>query len=118
MIDGLRTGNLKDPQFAAIVDQDLKEGQHRNPTTNPQYFTDAYLHLPDELRDEVSEARFAISGMYGIEGPGWLVSRFDEWWGNPAHRATLMKIAESIETEVSMIGASAHMMIISRKCVL
>jgi ubiquinone/menaquinone biosynthesis C-methylase UbiE len=115
IMDGLRTGNLKDPQFASIADQDLKDGQHRNPTPKPQYFTDAYLHLPDELRQEVSEARFAVSGMYGIEGPGWLVSGFDEWWSNPAYRDTPMKIARSVEPELSVIGASAHMMVIARK---
>src|SRR5437773_3466782 len=31
-MDGLRSGFLKDAQFADIVDRDLKDGQHRNPT--------------------------------------------------------------------------------------
>jgi ubiquinone/menaquinone biosynthesis C-methylase UbiE len=117
MLDGLSTGNLKDPQFAAIAGQDLKDGQHRNPTPNPQYFTDAYLHQPDELRQETIEAGFAVSGMYGIEGPGWVVSDFDEWWTNPEHRARLMKIARSVETQPSLLGMSAHIMVVGSKSI-
>jgi ubiquinone/menaquinone biosynthesis C-methylase UbiE len=115
ILDGLRTGNLKDQQFAAIVDLDLKDGQHRNPTSNPQYFTDAYLHLPDQLRHEIEDTGFAVSGMYGIEGPGWIVHNFDEWWANPAHREALMKVARSVETEPSIIGVSAHIMVVASK---
>jgi ubiquinone/menaquinone biosynthesis C-methylase UbiE len=114
-MDGFRTGNWKDPQFAAIAEQDLKDGQHRNPTTNPEYFTDAYFHHPDELRQEAVEVGFAVSGIYGIEGPGWVVSDFDQWWANPVHRETLMKIARTVETEPSILGISGHMMLIARK---
>jgi SAM-dependent methyltransferase len=114
-LDGLRTGNLKDSQFAAIVDQDLQDGQHRNPTGNPHYFTDAYFHRPDELGQEAVAAGFAVSGIYGIEGPGWLVPEFDEWWSNPAHRERLLKLARALETEPGMLGVSAHFMVVSRK---
>ena len=68
-MDGLRSGFLKDAQFADIVDRDLKDGQHRNPTTRPEYFTDAFFHHPDELRQEVTEAGFVLTGVYGLEGP-------------------------------------------------
>ena len=98
-----------------IVDQDLKDGQHRNPTPNPQYFTDAYFHHPDELRREAMDAGFDVDGLYAIEGPGWLVSNFDEWWSNPSHRAQLMKIAGSLESDPSVLGISAHMMVVGRK---
>src|SRR3990167_8859221 len=47
-LDGLWRKLLDDPPFAAMVEQDLKNGQHRNPTNNPEYFTDAYFHLPEE----------------------------------------------------------------------
>jgi len=32
-----------DPEFSSILDRDLAEGQHRNPTGNPNYFTDAFF---------------------------------------------------------------------------
>jgi hypothetical protein len=35
LLDGLVSGWLGDPAFDAIVDRDLAEGQHRNPTSRP-----------------------------------------------------------------------------------
>src|SRR5262249_10349366 len=79
-MDGLRRGFLKDADFAEIVERDLKDGQHRNPTSNPQYFMDTFFHHPNELRGEVTEAGFSINGLFGVEGPGWLISDFNDWW--------------------------------------
>ena len=44
-------------EFRAIVEQDLRDGQHRNPDRTPHWFTTAYFHHPDELEAEVAEAR-------------------------------------------------------------
>ena len=44
------SGGLRDPEFAAIVDRDLTDGIHRNPTSRPEWFTTAYLHHPDEIQ--------------------------------------------------------------------
>ena len=114
-MDGLRAGYLKDPQFAAIVEQDLKDGQHRNPTAKPEYFMDTFFHHPEELRSETAEAGFFVTGIYGLEGPAWLIRDFDEWWTNPAYRERLLKIAQILETEPSLIGMNAHMLIVARR---
>jgi ubiquinone/menaquinone biosynthesis C-methylase UbiE len=52
-VDGLVAGFLRDPEFAAIVADDLATGVHRNPTRHPGWFTTAYFHRPDELGDEL-----------------------------------------------------------------
>jgi hypothetical protein len=114
-MDGLRQSFLKDRQFADIVEQDLKDGQHRNRTEKPEYFTDAFFHHPEELRRETAEAGFAVTGIYGLEGPAWLVTDFDEWWMNPAYRERLLKIARQVETEPDILGVSAHMMVVAGK---
>ena len=44
MMDGLLRGSLDDPAFEAIVERDLRDGQHRNPTGRPEWFTTAYFH--------------------------------------------------------------------------
>ncbi|MFW9881427.1 MAG: hypothetical protein ACFFG0_50830, partial [Candidatus Thorarchaeota archaeon] len=44
-----------------IVKQDLINGQHRNPTGNPHYFTDAFFHHPDELRAEIEYVSLGIT---------------------------------------------------------
>ena len=114
-IDGMRLGFLKDSQFAEIVERDLKDGQHRNPTGNPNYFTDTFFHHPDQLRNEVTEGGFEVSGLYGIEGPAWFLHDFDEWWTTPEYRERLLKIARTLETEPSLAGISAHLMVVAVK---
>ena len=55
-LDGISRGLIQDPAFRRILDQDLKTGQHRNETGNPDYFTTAFFHHPDEFRAELIDA--------------------------------------------------------------
>jgi ubiquinone/menaquinone biosynthesis C-methylase UbiE len=114
-LDGLCRGYLKDLQFAEIVRRDLTDGQHRNPTGRPEYFMDTFFHHPDELRAEVVEAGFAAATVYGVEGPSWLLADFDAWWDNNDHRDRLLQLARVLETEPSILGASAHLMVVAAR---
>ena len=73
LLDGLYEGWLDDPEFRPIVDQDLVDGQHRNPDPvgRPEFFTTAYFHTPDGLLEEIARAGFSGTTVYGVEGPGW-----------------------------------------------
>src|SRR4051794_6100076 len=44
VLDSVLHGFFADPTFLEILDRDIEEGQHRNTTNNPLYFTDAFLH--------------------------------------------------------------------------
>lgn len=114
-LDGVCRGFLKDPQFAEIVRQDLSDGQHRNPTGRPEYFMDTFFHHPDELRAEVAEAGFTGPHVYGVEGPGWLVSDFDAWWKNGEYRDRLLQLARALEEEPTVLGASAHLVALAAR---
>jgi SAM-dependent methyltransferase len=112
-LDGLCRGFLKDPEFAEIVRQDLATGQHRNPTGRPEYFMETFFHHPDELRAEFAEAGFSPPQVYGVEGPGWLLSDFDGWWNNDVYRDRILDLARAVETEPSLLAASAHLMAVA-----
>ena len=114
-LDGLSRGFLKDPQFADIVRQDLKDGQHRNRTGNPNYFMDTFFCHPDELRAEVTEAGFTTAEIYAVEGPCWLLPDFDSWWTNDELRERLLGIVRALEREPSMLGVSAHLVAVATK---
>jgi SAM-dependent methyltransferase len=113
-LDGLSRDLFQDPQFAAIVEQDLREGQHRNPTERLDYFTTAYFHRPDELRAEVLGAGLILEGLYGVEGPGWLLSDVTARLADPGRRADLLQVARLLESEPSMLGVSAHLLVVAR----
>lgn len=113
-LDGLAHSRT-DPAFVRIRDQDLRDGQHRNDTGRPEYFTTAYFHRPEDLRRELESAGFADVQVYGVEGPGWMAGDFDSRWTDQAQRADLMALARTLESEPSILGASAHLLAVGRK---
>lgn len=78
-------------------------------------FMDTFFHHPDQLHSEAAEAGFAVRGIYGVQGPGWLVPDFDEWWIKPEYRERLLKIARALESEPSLLGINAHLMLVAHK---
>ena len=114
LLDGLAHGSLNDPLFASIVEDDLRDGQHRNPkpTERPEWFTTAYFHHPDELTDEVVEADLVCESVFGVEGPGWL---FPDRWELPDQREVLLSAARAVENEPTLRGVSSHLLAVGRK---
>jgi ubiquinone/menaquinone biosynthesis C-methylase UbiE len=112
--DGLTRGFLAEPEFAAIVECDVRDGQHRNPKRHPDWFTTAYFHHPNELRDEVRSAGFDVDALLAVEGPaGWL-SDLSAWLDDDARRDVLLTAVQRVESEPSLLGASAHLLILAR----
>jgi ubiquinone/menaquinone biosynthesis C-methylase UbiE len=114
-LDGSRGGYLRDPNFMRIIQRDLKEGQHRNPSKHPQYFTTAYFHHPTELAEEVKEAGFRKVTVFAVEGFAWLLPDFEKLWTDKNSRARLLSLIEATETEPSLIGVSAHLLCVGRR---
>ena len=114
-LDGLARELLRDPTFARIVERDLKDGNHKNPTGELDYFTTAYFHRPEDLRREVSGAGLDVEGLYGIEGPGWMLPDVPDRWKDPSRRDIVVQAARLLESEPSMLGCSAHLLVVARK---
>jgi ubiquinone/menaquinone biosynthesis C-methylase UbiE len=115
LFDSVRNGFFADPLFAPILDRDLTDGQHRNPTGNPIYFTTAFFHRPGELSRELIAAGFRVESLVAIEGPGWLARDFDDLWTDRALRQRILETIRRVEREPSIIGASPHILAIGRK---
>ncbi len=114
-LNGMLYGFLKDPVFLEIVKKGIQTGHHTNPTDNPLYFTTAYYHQPDELKNELTTVGFNNVSVLGVEGPGWLMPDFDNRWNDQEERAILMSLLEMTEAEPSLLGASSHIMAIGKK---
>jgi ubiquinone/menaquinone biosynthesis C-methylase UbiE len=110
LLDGLYAGYLRDPEFWRIVEQDLADGQHRSPQNKA--FTTAFFHRPEELPDEVGEAGFSVDGVYGVEGPGWLLR---DAWEDEETRANVLHVARLLEQESTAIGVSSHLLVVARR---
>ena len=115
MLDGLSREVLRDRDFARIVERDLRDGIHRNPTERLDWFTTAYFHRPEELRREVAEAGLEVEALYGVEGPGWILPDFLDRWNDPERRDVLLLAARALESEPATIGCSAHLLAVGRK---
>lgn len=114
-MDGLSRHLMDDPAFVAIARRDLADGQHRNPTSEPGYFTTAYFHRPEELAAELADAGLTHRETLAVEGPAWLLGTFTEHWADPARRERLMDALRRIEGEPSLLGASAHLLVVGRR---
>jgi len=113
-LDGL-SRKVLDPAFLRIRDQDLIDGQHRNPTDTLNYFTTAYFHRPEDLRGELARAGFAEVEVMGVEGVAWIFADFEARWADEALRQDILNVARALEAEPSMVGVSAHLLGIGRK---
>ena len=113
-LDGLARGLLLEPGFEEIVERDLREGQHRNPTRHPRWFTTAYFHVPAELKRELDDAGFRRVEVLAIEGPGECVADLDDWLSDRDRRELLMRTLRRLEGESSLLGASPHLMGVGR----
>jgi ubiquinone/menaquinone biosynthesis C-methylase UbiE len=115
LLDSLSHGFFEQADFAPILDGDLRDGQHRNPTGRPDYFTTAYFHRPDELTSELSASGFRLQELAAVEGPGWLAKDFDRLWGDVGQRERLLQCVRRVEHEPTLLGVSAHIMAVGKK---
>jgi SAM-dependent methyltransferase len=112
LLDGLASGSLGDPTFASMVEADLSDGIHRNPTNRPEWFTTAYFHRPDELADEVVASGLDLEQVLGVEGPGWLMGAATQ---SEQVDENVLRVARELEAEPSVVGASMHLLAVARR---
>jgi SAM-dependent methyltransferase len=114
LLDMMRRGLLGDAEAMAIIERDVRDGQHRNPMLDryPGWFTTAFFHHPAELAEEVAAAGFVLEDLLGIEGPGAFVG---DAWDDPEQREGVVWAARAVEREPSLLGLSAHLLAVGRK---
>ncbi|HEX6677075.1 MAG TPA: class I SAM-dependent methyltransferase [Actinomycetes bacterium] len=113
--DGLLRGFIDELGFEAIVERDVREGQHRNPTGRPHWFTTAFFHLPGELAEEVGEAGLRLDAVLAVEGPGGVLPDLAGRLTDPARRRRLLAAIRRVEAEPSLLGASFHLLAVAHR---
>jgi hypothetical protein len=96
----------------------LRYRNRRFPVAQPlrkASFVTAYLHRPEDLAEELTEAGYRDIRVFGVEGPGWLMPDFEARWNDAASRNAIVRVARLLEEERSMTGASAHLLAVGYK---
>jgi ubiquinone/menaquinone biosynthesis C-methylase UbiE len=112
---GLIEGYFADPEFVRIVQDDLQDGQHRNPTDKPHYFTSTFFHHPDELQEEVLEAGLSIRSLMSVEGAAIFLQDLEEQWKDSDRRERILEAVRWLESEPAVIGVTGHIMVVGTK---
>ncbi|MFC1842881.1 class I SAM-dependent methyltransferase [Candidatus Dependentiae bacterium] len=108
-------GLLDEPYIASVVERDIKTGKHTNPKNDPRCFTDAYFHSPDELEEEVRDAKFKEVTLFNIQGPASRTEFLEEIVNNEQKLQNFLYFLEMIEHERSIMGATSHMVVMGKK---
>jgi ubiquinone/menaquinone biosynthesis C-methylase UbiE len=115
MLEGFRSRLFDDPEFEAIVDQDLQDGRHRG-VDGKDYFTIAFFHHPVELRRELEEGGLLCESLIGVEGPMAVLKQFNDWCdGRGRYHSLALKYARIVEEEETLLGASLHLLAVGLK---
>lgn len=80
-----------------------------------EMFTNAYLHLPEELSQETQTAGFTSPQIFSIESFGCLVPDFADRWEDPKRRKALLEAVRLIEAEPSIQAAAGHLLAVAEK---
>jgi SAM-dependent methyltransferase len=118
-------------RFAALFDQLIRLDRYHEPDELARIetivgtgvlparpggvFTTAFLHLPRQLGQELTSAGFVDVDVVGIEGPGYLVSNFDERWADDGRRAALIGAARLVEHDPEIVALGSHLMAVGRR---
>lgn len=98
-----------------MISTDLATGQHRNDGEVLDSFTTAFLHHPDELRDEVAEAELELIELRGLEGMSASVPDLAEQVIDERKLERPLWAARQSEREPTMLGVSAHLLAVCRR---
>ena len=114
-LDGLFSGYIRDPEFRQIIEGDLKNSCHSNPTGRPEYFTNAYFQHPDELKMELQKTGFTDIRLVGLEGLLWASNDLETLREDKEAWEASLEFMRTVESDNSIIGISPHIMGIGMK---
>lgn len=113
LIAGLTQDEYHVPEFRSIIERDLVDGQHRNPVGR-DYFTTAYFHHPDELRNELADAGLRDVELYAVESIVGAMPHLASDWRDPDRRSAILHLVRRVEQEPTLLGVGPHLLAFGR----
>ncbi len=115
LIDGLMDGYIDDPSYMPMLNSNLGSGRYEPQSHTSRYFTTSFFHRPEELEEEVSEARLRQKGLFSAQGPGEYASDLEARLSEPTRRAKLLELIRLVEEERTLMGMASHLVIVAEK---
>jgi ubiquinone/menaquinone biosynthesis C-methylase UbiE len=113
LLDGMARGFVFDPQFRDVVSVDLDSGQHRNPTNHPNWWTTAYFHRPEDLRDEAVEAGLKVIDVLDVEGMAAYLPDLESRWDDQGDRDVILWCSRVVQQEPALLGLGPHLLLVA-----
>jgi ubiquinone/menaquinone biosynthesis C-methylase UbiE len=115
LFDGFKRNLVADDHFEKMLIDDLNTGIHLNKTGNPEYFTTAYFHTPDEIKKEIIESGLQFEKLIAVESFGWIIDEFSERSSDTNYMNKLQKIINMVETNDDLIAMSPHIIAVAQR---
>ena len=107
-LDGYVKGWVANPGAFELVQEQLEEGVARS--SRRGFSAVSYFHWPSEIRAELASCGFEAARIFGVEGPGWVASDFDDRWNTPEGRHIVLESARTCEEHPEYQVLSAHLL--------
>jgi SAM-dependent methyltransferase len=108
-IDGIVAKRLY-REYPVILDRiDETERSGIFAPLHPGAFT-SYLHRPDELRAELTDAGLEVASLVGVEGPGVILGDLGTRMADPVDLAVILETARAHESVPELLGISPHLL--------
>jgi hypothetical protein len=112
-LDGYVKGWVGNPGLFELVREQLEEGVARS--SRGGFSAVSYFHWPSEIRVELASCGFETARIFGIEGPGWIASDFDDRWNTPEGRRIVLESARICEEHPEYQVLSIHLLAFSAR---
>ncbi|HEU5421267.1 MAG TPA: methyltransferase domain-containing protein [Streptosporangiaceae bacterium] len=113
--EGYFGGFIDEPGFTAVMAEDLKTGQHRNPGSHPRFFTTAFFHDPAGLMSEITDSGLRLQDVLPVEGPLHWAPGIQDRLSDPGQRQLILDTLDAMEHDPAVAGATSHLLAIGQR---
>jgi ubiquinone/menaquinone biosynthesis C-methylase UbiE len=107
-LDAYVKGWIDNPSAFELVREHLQDGVAGS--SQGGFSAVSYFHWPSEIRTELASCGFDTARVFGVEGPGWVASDFNDRWNTPEGRRIILECARTCEEHPEYQVLSAHLL--------
>lgn len=112
ILDATAKGIIDDPAVRSEFKVNVEQGLSSDPDRLRDGGFWAYFHQLETVAGEVEAEGFVRPTLIGVEGHAWLLTNLEQLLEQPEH---LLGVLRSIESEQSLLGMSAHVIVVAHK---